>query len=64
MTSPKEYRQFAQECMRAAEETNDEEQRQLFLDMAKQWMQAALQVEGSIALIDDDTPLPPKPQWH
>jgi len=60
MRSGNEFREFAQECVRGAEEAKDERQRQILLELAKQWMHAALQVEESIALIDDDTPLVPK----
>ena len=56
---PKQFREFAHECVRSAEFTADERQRQVLFDLAKQWMQAALAVEGSIALIDDYTPLVP-----
>jgi hypothetical protein len=51
--SPKEYHEFAQECLRWADETKSERHRQVLLDMAKTWMQAALQLERSLALIDD-----------
>jgi hypothetical protein len=59
--SPKEFREFAQECLRWADETKSERHRQVLLDMAKTWMQAALQLERSLALIDDSTP-PPAPK--
>jgi hypothetical protein len=52
--SPKEFREFAQECARWADETRSERHRQVLLDMAKTWMQAAVQLERSLALIDDD----------
>jgi hypothetical protein len=52
--SPKEFREFAQECLRWADETKSERHRQVLLDMAKTWMQAASQLERSLALIDDD----------
>jgi hypothetical protein len=32
------HRHFAEECLRWAEETDNEEQRQAFLDMAVAWM--------------------------
>jgi hypothetical protein len=51
--SPKEFRDFAQECLRWADETKSERHRQVLLDMAKTWMQAALQLERSLALIGD-----------
>jgi len=54
--SPKEFREFADECLRWADETRSERHRQVLLDMAKTWMQAALQLERSLALIDDSTP--------
>jgi hypothetical protein len=59
--SPKEFREFAQECLRWADETKSERHRQVLRDMAKTWMQAALQLERSWALIDDSMP-PPRPK--
>ena len=56
---PKAFREFAQECVRWAEDTKDERQRQVLLDLAKRRMQAAMAVESSIVSIDDDTPLVP-----
>jgi hypothetical protein len=53
--SPKEFREFAQECLRWADETKSELHRQVLLDMAATWMQAALQLERNLTLIDDDT---------
>jgi hypothetical protein len=60
--SPKEFREFAQECLRWADETKSERHRQVLLDMAKTWMQAALQLERSLALIDDDLRRPRVPR--
>ena len=54
--SPKEFREFAQECLRWADETKSERHRQVLREMAKTWMQAALQLERSLALIDDSVP--------
>jgi hypothetical protein len=54
--SPEEFREFAEECLRWADETKSERHRQVLLDMAKAWMQAAVQLERSLALIDDLTP--------
>ena len=59
--SPKKFREFAQECLRWADETKSDRHRQVLLDMAKMWMQAALQLERSLALIDDPSP-PPRPK--
>jgi hypothetical protein len=52
-SSPKEYREFAQECLRWAAETKSERHRQVLLEMAKTWTQAALEIERSWGLIDD-----------
>lgn len=41
MTTSQEFRQYADECLRWANETKDEEQRQQFLEMASAWVQAA-----------------------
>ena len=61
-SSPKEFREFAQECLRWADETKSERHRQVLRDMAATWMQAALQLERSLALIDDDTRHPRLPK--
>ena len=61
-SSPKEFREFAQECLRSADETKSERHREVLLDMAKTWMQAALQLERSLALIDDDLRRPHVPR--
>jgi hypothetical protein len=60
--SPKEFREFAQECLRWAAETKSERHRQVLRDMAKTWMQAALQLERSLALTDDDLRRPRVPR--
>lgn len=60
MSSPDEFRAFARECLRWAEETSDEKHREVLLDLAKQWMHAALQTEKTIDVIADDAPLLPK----
>ena len=45
--SPKEFREFAEECLRWSDETKSERHRQVLLDMAKTWMQAALQIDNN-----------------
>jgi hypothetical protein len=52
MASAKEYRDFAEECLRWAEETKDDAQRKAFLEMANSWIQAA-------AMLDAKPPTPP-----
>lgn len=46
MTTAKEYREFAIECLRWATEVESEEDKQAFLDMARDWMLAAMRLEG------------------
>jgi hypothetical protein len=60
-SSPKEYREFAQECLRWAAETKSERHRQVLLEMAKTWTQAALEIERSWGLIDDVPTLSRRP---
>ena len=60
--SPIELREFAQECLRSADETKSERHREVLLNMAKNLTEAAQQLERSLALIDDARPLRPKIQ--
>jgi hypothetical protein len=41
MTTTSEYRRYAEECLRWAEETDNDEHRQAFLDMAVAWLHVA-----------------------
>ena len=48
-SSPEEFREFAQECLRWAGETKSERHRQALLEMSRTWIQVALEVErGSV----------------
>jgi hypothetical protein len=51
----KEYRDFAAECLRWATEVAEDE-RQAFLDMARDWTLAAMRLEG--LLVPDRTAEP------
>jgi hypothetical protein len=42
MATADEYRQFASECLRWATEVEAEDDRQAFLDMARDWTLAAM----------------------
>jgi hypothetical protein len=42
MTDANDYQQFARECLSWAAETDNEEHRQTFLEMAKIWIQLAV----------------------
>jgi hypothetical protein len=56
-TTAKEYREFAGECLRWATEV-EEDQRQAFLDLARDWTLAAMRLEGTLIPISDLSPLP------
>jgi hypothetical protein len=43
--NPQEFREFARECLRWANETQSERHRQQLLEMSKTWFQAALELE-------------------
>jgi len=47
MTTVAEYRQFAEECIVWARAAKSDAERQAFLDMARNWTQAASLYEGS-----------------
>jgi hypothetical protein len=47
-SSPAEFREFAQECLRWAGESKSERHRQVLLEMARTWLQAAVEVEGGL----------------
>jgi hypothetical protein len=59
MYGSREFREFAQQCVCWAEDAKNDRQRQMLLDLAEQWTQAALAVERSTAFIDDEAPLVP-----
>ena len=42
--SAKQFREFARECMRWAEEANSEEDRRHYVEMAKAWFHAAAEL--------------------
>jgi hypothetical protein len=56
----KGFREFAQECIGWAKQAGDKEERQLLMDLAKQWTHAAAAVEQSIALAGNKPPPTPK----
>jgi len=45
MYTPQQYRQFARECLRGIETSNDPKYRDRLLEAAKVWTQAAFQME-------------------
>ena len=60
MTTPDEFRQFADECLQAAREAKTDAERKAFLDMAKAWTKAAAQLTGGeVSIEPPDAPLAP-----
>jgi hypothetical protein len=56
--SAQQYREFARECLRWAEETTSEEDHRHFIEMAKAWMHAAAELRA----VSDDITVPPPPR--
>ncbi len=50
MTTPQEYRHFADECLEWARIAKTEHERQQFLEMANAWVQAASLQDGEIPI--------------
>jgi hypothetical protein len=46
MTKTNQFRQFAAECLRWAAEATTQQDKKPFLDMANDWAQAAIRLEG------------------
>jgi hypothetical protein len=55
--SSKQYREFARECLRWADESASEEDRRHFIDMAKAWVHAAAEL-GELRHHGEAPPLP------
>ena len=51
MTTAKEFEEFAGECKRFANGTRDERTREQLIQMARQWMQLAMDEEDRQAII-------------
>jgi hypothetical protein len=62
MTTADEYRQYANECLRFADAAETDDQRQSFLDMARDWTLAALRLEGTLHPARSDFAAPPDQQ--
>jgi hypothetical protein len=42
------FREYAKECLRWAAEAKTEEEREAFVVLAEQWLEAALRAEGAL----------------
>lgn len=60
MTTPDEFRKFAEECMLAAREAKTDAERNAFLDMAKSWTKAAALMTNGEAIAPPTAPDSPK----
>ena len=49
MTTPQEYRKFADECLRWATEAETDEFKDAFIQMARDWTLVAMRLEGVLA---------------
>jgi hypothetical protein len=49
MTTVAEYRKFAEECLRWADQAKTAEEKKAFLDMAQTWIKAAAKVTNGAA---------------
>jgi hypothetical protein len=58
MSSPREFRKFALDCLRRAQNARDETERQLLLDFAVRWMRAVINMEAQVS--DGDAPFSPR----
>ncbi len=53
MTTPAEYREFAFDCLRWADEAPDASQRDTMIGLGRLWMQTAIVVEQYLTLAGD-----------
>jgi hypothetical protein len=56
VTTPKEYRENADECLAWAKTAKSEREREIFLEMAQAWLQAAHQAETRKSHTTPDAP--------
>jgi hypothetical protein len=47
-TTANEFRDYAKECLKWADEAKTDDQRQSFLDMARDWTLAAARFDGAL----------------
>jgi hypothetical protein len=62
MATVSEYRQFAKECLRWADEAKAEQDRAAFLELARDWTMAALRLEGALTTNETASVWPAPPQ--
>jgi hypothetical protein len=53
MTTPADYREFARDCLRWADQAGDAAQSQTLTGIARMWMRTALIMEDQVTLAKD-----------
>ena len=53
MTTPAEYREFAQDCLRWADNAKDASERDTLIGVARMWLRTASLMDGHIILAKD-----------
>ena len=53
MASPKELRKYADECIRWARAAHTDKEREIFLKLARMWLDGAVRLEKSLGIIDE-----------
>jgi hypothetical protein len=57
MTTPHDFRDFAMDCLRWADEAPDASRGQVLLDIAKLFMRRSVELDELVLLSDRDSPL-------
>jgi hypothetical protein len=53
MTTPADFREFADDCLRWAEDAEDAGQRDTLIGIARMWMETALTIDQYVTLAGD-----------
>ena len=53
VSSPKELREYADECIGWARSARTDNERDIFLQMARTWTEAATRLEGTLGIVDE-----------
>ena len=53
MSSPKELREYADECIGWARSARTDNERDIFLQMARTWIEAATRLERTLSIVDE-----------
>jgi hypothetical protein len=52
-SSPEEFREFADECLTWAKTARSDQDREVFLQMARTWIEATAAVEGKLGIVHE-----------